>query len=417
MIKVYGDIMLDRWIIGDASRISPEAPVPVLKEQEQKIAPGGAGNLALNIANLNGDIGVYGSISSDKEGYSIIECFKDYKKINFQASIDSNITTTKNRLVGQGGQHIMRWDREEKYTGVHALHRLLSGLTSEDLVCVSDYNKGTVRQGTIEKIIKRGCKVLVDPKQDPEFYRNAFLVKPNMKEYTEWFGPFKKEIALLKLKEYGWKYLIVTDGANGMHVLSHDLKYSHYKETAQEVADVTGAGDTVLAVLAYYIEQGVDVFAAAKQACYAAARAVEHRGVHVVTHDDLKQDIVFTNGCFDILHKGHIELLKYAKSLGKRLVVGLNSDLSVKGLKGDNRPYNNETTRLNNLLSLPFVDDVLLYDDDTPYDLIKEISPNIIVKGGDYTVDTVVGNDLAKVVIFPTIDGYSTTKTLENMND
>lgn len=415
MIKVYGDIMLDRWIIGNASRISPEAPVPVLKEDSQEIAPGGAGNLALNIASLNGNIGVFGSIASDKEGYSIIDCFKNYEKIDFQASLDSTMTTTKNRLVGQGGQHIMRWDREEKYKGVEALHRLLNNLSSDDLVCVSDYAKGTVRNNTIEKILKRNCKVLVDPKQGPEVYRNAFLVKPNMKEYTEWFGEFRKEIALVKLKEYGWKYLVVTDGANGLHVISDDMKYEHYQEPAHEVADVTGAGDTVLAVLAYYIEQGLDVFEAAKHACYAAARAVEHRGVHVVTHEDLKQDIVFTNGCFDILHKGHLELLQYAKGLGKRLVVGLNSDLSVKKLKGSNRPYNNENTRYNNLLSLPFVDDVLLYDDDTPYELIKKIQPSIIVKGGDYTFDTVVGNDLANVVIFPTVEGYSTTKTLENI--
>jgi len=415
MIRVYGDIMLDRWIIGDANRVSPEAPVPVLQEKEQKWAPGGAGNLALNIASLNGEINIYGSIAPDREGYRLIECFKEYQKINFSATLDSKITTTKNRLVGQGGQHIVRWDREEPYTGTEAFNRLVADITTKDIVCVSDYNKGTVSKFTVPDIAKV-CKVLVDPKQDPEYYQNAYLVKPNMKEYTQWFGKFKKETALLKMKKYNWTWLVVTDGANGMTVMNTDGRIAKYKEPAKEVSDVTGAGDTVLAVLAYYIEKGVDVFEAASKACYAAARSVEHRGVHVITHEDLNKGLVFTNGVFDILHKGHLDLLREARSLGNKLIVGVNTDASVQRLKGELRPINDVQTRMAQLESLPWVDEVLAFAEDTPYELIKKVKPDLIVKGGDYTVEEVVGNDIAAVHIVPTVEGFSTTKIIGEIN-
>jgi len=415
MIRVYGDIMLDRWIIGTADRVSPEAPVPVLKEKEQKWAPGGAGNLALNIASLNGVINVYGSIAPDREGYRILDCFQKYEKVNFQATLDSKITTTKNRLVGQSGQHIVRWDREEQYIGTQAFERLINDAVKGDIVCVSDYAKGTVQVDTVPQLVRRGVKVLVDPKQSPEHYRGAFLVKPNMKEYRQWFGDFRKEIALVKLKEYGWKYLVVTDGANGMHVLCDDLTYRHYQEPVQEVADVTGAGDTVLAVLAYLIDEGCNIFDAASKACYAAARSVEHRGVYIIQKEDLSKGVVFTNGVFDILHKGHLSLLQEARSLGKKLIVGINTDASVQRLKGSSRPINDVQTRMEQLECLPWVDEVRTFTDDTPYDLIKEIQPDIIVKGGDYTVEEVVGHDLAKVHIVNTVEGFSTTKIIENI--
>jgi len=415
MIRVYGDIMLDRWIMGNASRISPEAPVPVLQETEQKFCPGGAGNLALNIASLNGHIGVYGSIAPDREGYRIIDCFEKLDKISFNATVDHTITTTKNRLVGQSGQHIMRWDREEQYTGVEALHRLLNDLSEDDIVCVSDYAKGTVRPQTTDKILKRGCKVLVDPKQDPDFYENVYLVKPNMSEYVSWFGPFDKDRARTHMREYNWKNLVVTDGSNGMYVLTDDNEFAHIKEPAQEVADVVGAGDTVLAVIAYMLDEGHDLIEACKVACYAAARAVEHRGVHIVTHDDLKRQVVFTNGVFDILHTGHLKLLEYAKSRGKKLVVGINTDASVQRLKGSDRPINDVQTRQAQLEALPWVDEVVTFTEDTPENLLKTVNPDLIIKGGDYTIETVVGHKDYAVEIFPTVNGQSTTKIIESM--
>ncbi len=415
MIKVYGDIMLDRWIIGNTSRISPEAPVPILQESEQKFCPGGAGNLAVNIASLNGEIGVYGAIAPDKEGYRVIDCFQNLNKIDFKATMDHSITTTKNRLVGQGGQHIMRWDREELYTGVEALHRLLEVLKPTDIVCVSDYAKGTIRSQTIDKILKRGCKVLVDPKQDPEYYKNVYLVKPNMSEYVSWFGAFDKEKARSHMNTYNWNNLVVTDGGNGMYVLTEDNQFAHIKEPAQEVADVVGAGDTVLAVIAYMLDEGHDLIEACKVACYAAARAVEHRGVHIVTHEDLKRQVVFTNGVFDILHTGHLKLLEYAKSRGKKLIVGINTDASVQRLKGSDRPINDVHTRQAQLEALPWVDEVVTFQEDTPENLLKNINPDLIIKGGDYTIQTVVGHKDYNVEIFPTIEGKSTTKIIESM--
>ncbi len=403
MIKVIGDIMLDRWILGTADRMSPEAPVPVLKESYQTFSVGGAGNLALNLGNLKVDLSLHGSVGTDKEGYKVIELLKDYTSITSNVLFDHSVTTTKTRLVGQGGQHICRWDREEKYTGEY---RSLT-LDTEDIVVVSDYNKGVVTQDLMFSL--QNNKVFVDPKQSPQLYKNCFLVKPNMKEYTEWFGQFSYDIARQKLKEYGWTWLVVTDGAEGVHIVNEKENW-HVKEDVREVADVTGAGDTFLAVLVYgYATKNMSIPDACQLACYASARNVEKRGVHPVTFDDLNRGVVWTNGVFDLLHPGHLELLKYAKNLGSRLIVGINSDISVKRLKGAHRPINDVLTRKKQLETLPWVDEVVVFEEDTPIEAIERIRPDIIVKGGDYTVDTTVGNKVAEVKIFPKIEGHSTT--------
>lgn len=413
MIKVYGDIMLDSWIIGKASRISPEAPVPVLKEIERKNSIGGAANLALNLSNIVDNVSLFGAVGMDDEGFDVLKILETTNNIDCSIQSDAEITTTKTRLVGQRGQHIMRWDKEKKYKG-EAQQRFLEN-AKEDIVCLSDYNKGAIGAHLVEKLNNKNCKVLVDPKQGPEVYKGAYLVKPNMKEYKAWFGKFKKETALLKLKEYGWKYLVVTDGANGIHVLSDNLQYQHYQEPVREVADVTGAGDTVLAVIAYGIERGLDVFSSCKLACYAGARSVEHRGVYAIQPEDLKRQIVWTNGVFDILHEGHFRLLRHAKSKGRTLIVGINSDASTKRLKGNDRPINNQLQRKMNLELLPWIDEVVIFDEDTPIDCIKRYQPDLIVKGGDYTIETVVGHELAEVEIFPTVKDQSTTSIIEKM--
>ena len=406
--------MLDSWIIGKASRISPEAPVPILKEIERKNSIGGAANLALNLSNIVDNVSLFGAVGMDDEGFDVLKILETTNNIDCSIQSDSEITTTKTRLVGQHGQHIMRWDREKKYKG-KAQARFLESANEEDIVCLSDYNKGTIGAHLVEKLNNKKCKVLVDPKQGPEVYKGAFLVKPNMKEYRAWFGKFKKEVALVKLKEYGWKYLVVTDGANGIHVLSDELYYQHYKEPAREVADVTGAGDTVLAVIAYGIERGMDVFAACKLACYAGARSVEHRGVYAIQTEDLKRQVVWTNGVFDILHEGHFRLLRHARSKGRKLIVGINSDASTKRLKGEDRPINNQLQRKMNLELLPWIDEVVIFDEDTPINCIERFQPDLIIKGGDYTIETVVGHELAEVEIFPTVKDQSTTRIIEKM--
>ena len=413
MIKVYGDIMLDRWIYGVSDRISPEAPVPILREVDQNFSIGGAGNLALNIQSINNRVALYGSIGRDKEGYKLIEMIGD-TNLEPRIANDQLTTTTKTRLVGQNGQHIMRWDREDYYLGEDAQKRLINDIVTNSIVCISDYNKGTVTADTIRQLVKRQCKVLVDPKQLPEIYKGVFLVKPNMKEYTEWFGDFDYNTARKKLKQFGWTWLVVTDGANGIHVINAEENW-HIKEPVREVADVTGAGDTVLAIIASSIEKGMSIIEACKLACFGAARIVEQRGVAVITNDDLNRGIVFTNGVFDILHIGHLKLLRYAKTLGNRLIVGINSDASVKRIKGDLRPINDQDTRKESLLELGFVDEVVVFEEDTPLEAITKLEPDIIVKGGDYIPDTVVGNHLARVVIFPIVEGHSTSNTIKKM--
>ena len=414
MIIVYGDIMLDRWIVGNADRISPEAPVPVLLEESQHFSIGGAGNLALNIQSINGQVKLFGSVGQDKEGYKLLELLED-TDLEARVVKDHLVTTTKTRLVGQNGQHIVRWDNEEVYKGTEAYERLLIDATSNTLICVSDYNKGIVQENTVQELVSKGCKVLVDPKQSPEIYAGAFLVKPNMKEYISWFGEFTIESALESMRKHKWNWLVVTDGANGIHVLNEQGQYKSFKEPVKEVADVTGAGDTVLSVIAYGIERGLDIFESCKLACFAAARIVEKRGVAVITPKDLSTGIVFTNGVFDILHVGHLKLLKHAKTLGSKLVVGINSDTSVKRIKGDTRPINDEFTRKQALEELGFIDEVVIFDEDTPLQTMEKVQPDIIVKGGDYIPETVVGNHLAEVVIFPTVEGHSTTNIIGKM--
>ena len=413
MIRVYGDIMLDRWIVGEANRMSPEAPVPVLLETNQEYSIGGAGNLALNIKSLGSQVELTSALGNDKEGYKLLELV-EASKLEVTMAQDHKITTTKTRLVGQRGQHIVRWDRELPYVGDVAT-RFNNNVKKHDIICISDYAKGTVRRDTVANLLSKEAKILVDPKQDANFYHGAYLVKPNMAEYEAWFGKWNQADALRQMQRHSWTWLVVTDGANGMHVLNILDEYKHFVEPVKEVADVTGAGDTVMAVIAYGIDSGMDIFDACKLACYAAARIVEKRGVAIIQQDDLERNIVWTNGVFDILHTGHLKLLRHAHTLGKRLVVGINSDSSVKRLKGDLRPINDQNTRKEALLELGFVDDVVIFEQDTPYEAIKEIQPDVIVKGGDYTVEQVVGNDIAKVEIFPTVKGYSTTKTIERM--
>ena len=413
MIRVYGDIMLDRWIVGEANRMSPEAPVPVLLETNQEYSIGGAGNLALNIKSLGSQVELTSALGNDKEGYKLLELV-EASTLEVTMAQDHKITTTKTRLVGQRGQHIVRWDRELPYVGDVAT-RFNNNVKKHDIICISDYAKGTVRRDTVANLLSKEVKILVDPKQDANFYHGAYLVKPNMAEYEAWFGKWNQADALRQMQRHSWTWLVVTDGANGMHVLNILDEYKHFVEPVKEVADVTGAGDTVMAVIAYGIDSGMDIFDACKLACYAAARIVEKRGVAIIQQDDLERNIVWTNGVFDILHTGHLKLLRHAHTLGKRLVVGINSDSSVKRLKGDLRPINDQNTRKEALLELGFVDDVVIFEQDTPYEAIKEIQPDVIVKGGDYTVEQVVGNDIAKVEIFPTVKGYSTTKTIERM--
>ena len=412
-ILVYGDVMLDEWRIGSVDRISPEAPVPVLVETGYKRNVGGAGNLAVNLASINGEVDLYGPLGNDKQGFAFLDLIKD-TKVNSYLSSCMEATTSKVRIVSTQGQQICRFDTDAICDCTQAEERFINSIQHNDLVVISDYNKGAITEQTVKKAKAKGAKVLVDPKQSPSYYRGAFLVKPNMKEYTEWFGEFSYVAAQDFLKEYAWEWLVVTDGANGIHIVNA-TEHWHCKEDVQEVADVSGAGDTVMAIITHGLHKGKSVPESCEVACYGASRVVEKRGVTIVTEDDLNKGIVWTNGVFDILHTGHLKLLRHAATLGKRLIVGINSDASVKRLKGETRPINSEFKRKETLEQLGFIDDVVIFDGDTPIDEITKIRPDVIVKGCDYTTETTVGNELAKVVIFPTIEGHSTTETIEKI--
>ena len=412
MIHVIGDIMLDRWIYGKINRISPEAPVPILLQNLERFNIGGAGNVALNIANINGKVNLYGSIAKDDDGLKVLELLKN-TNVNNMILLDNSKTTTKNRLVGQNGQQMCRWDNEEKYKLNSPLTKLISNVKKNDVVVVSDYAKGVIKKNTVSSI---KAKVVVDPKQDVTFYKGAYLVKPNMQEYEQWFGKFSIDKAFTQLKKYNWNWFVVTDGINGIHVINKNNEYKQFQQKSDKIFDVTGAGDTVTAVIAHGINLKMNVFDACSLACYAASKVVERQGTTVISPEDLKRKtIVWTNGVFDVLHKGHLELLKFARKQGDKLIVGINSDSSAKRLKGKDRPVNSQKERMSQLITLPWVDKVVIFDEDNPLNKIKKFNPDFIVKGGDYNVDTVVGNEVAKVIIFPLIEGFSSSKIISKI--
>lgn len=372
-VLVIGDVITDKYIYGTSTRMSPEAPVPIVNLQEVKTTVGGAGLVFSNLKSLGVDV----------------------KLLNL-----SNPQCVKMRVISNG-HYITRID--EDYITEGADKTILSKDFSEyDYVILSDYNKGVLdnTQAIIKHINSFGCKIIVDPKRHADNYLGAWLVKPNAKEFTE-LG-FDK-----------WQGNIITTYADKPLVATIDNeKYAAFPNEV-EVNDVTGAGDCFLAAFVYALTLGKDYLTCLEMAVKASTESVKHVGTYILSKKDFEEVVVFTNGVFDILHKGHFELLKQARALGTKLVVGINSDASVKRLKGESRPINNERTRVEQLEMLPWVDEVFVFHDDTPYNLIKKLNPAFIVKGGDYTVDTVVGHDLAPVHIVPTVEGYSTTIIIE----
>jgi D-beta-D-heptose 7-phosphate kinase/D-beta-D-heptose 1-phosphate adenosyltransferase len=374
-ILIIGDVIIDRYIYGTAERLSPEAPVPVVRHQTTFDRAGGAGNLYENLKSIGVDVELL-DLSHPK-------CIKT--------------------RVFCDGHYVTRIDQDYQTDGYDVLETVEAmDLSRYSYVVLSDYAKGVLyySKEIIAHANKFGCKVIVDPKRSASAYEGAWLVKPNAKEY--------KELSFDK-----WQGNIITTRADkSVDAVIDGTTYCIIPEQV-EVADVTGAGDCFLAAFVYALTIGKDISTCLEIATDAATESVKHVGTYVLTKKDFEEYVVFTNGVFDILHKGHFELLKQARSLGTKLVVGINSDASVKRLKGESRPINNEVTRVEQLEALPWVDEVFVFDDDTPYDLIKRLKPALIVKGGDYTVETVVGNDLAPVHIVPTVEGYSTTRIIE----
>lgn len=396
---VIGDRILDRYMMGTSDRLSPEAPVPVIIPDTDRVFEGGAANVMANIKAFGSDPHIF--------------------------IYNENQTTVKTRVMTNG--HIICRIDEEKYTPFRPNVDTYN-FNEQKTAIISDYNKGVVDdpEYIIRELTRRDIDIFVDPKQPFKRYAGAYAIKANKKEFeSEVMAKYEDHTAGFFCEElcvrYNICHIIITLGADGCYVydnLCHKGRriYSEKKT----VIDVTGAGDVFMAALAHYHEQSYHIFEAAELANKLAGISVSHAGTYVLTKEDiasvsLKQLVVFTNGCFDVLHRGHIELLAKSKALGHKLIVGLNSDASIRRLKGNSRPYNNQENRKIALQAISYVDEVIIFDEDTPYNLIKRIKPDVITKGGDYRADQVVGNDISNVVIIPSVDGCSSTSLIEKM--
>ena len=416
MIRVIGDIILDVWIKGNLDRNSPEANAKILDQQNENINLGGASNVAANLKDLNCKIKLYGAISTDYSGKKILNLLK---KKNILKSIDKTlkITSTKTRLINNQDKHILRVDNEKFQNKRNSENKLIKECSKKDLIIVVDYSKGIIQKNTISKIIKKSPYIFVDPKNKAEFYKKAFLVKPNMKQLKIWTdNTFNKNKCFKLLKKMKWTWLVVTDGDKGVHVFNKEKTYKRFTSRTNHLKDVSGAGDTFMASLVYYYNKGLDIFKSSELACLAATKVVEKKEVKTISEDEILFDKVFTNGVFDILHPGHHQLIKFCKKIGKKLTVAINTDESVKKIKGPNRPYNQLKVRIKNLRKNKQIDKVLTFNSLTPLHLIKKIKPSVIIKGGDYSKTKVIGSKFAKVIIFPFVGKYSTTNILHKMN-
>ena len=374
-VLVIGDVIIDKYIIGTSTRLSPEAPVPVVAQQDSWDQWGGANNVYLNLMSLGVDV--------------------ELLDLSWPKCIKTRVLCD--------GHYVTRVDQDFETDGDKTLEIILEkDFTDFDIIILSDYNKGVLKHSKeiINHLNKYNCKVIVDPKKHCSFYEGAWLIKPNKKEY-EVFG----------FNNYTGN-IILTDASEKITATINNKVYSVIPESV-EVSDVTGAGDCFLATFVYGLSLGKDYESSLKLAVKGATESVRHVGTYVVTLEDLQERVVFTNGVFDILHRGHFTLLKEARALGEKLIVGVNSDASTKRLKGEDRPINPQQVRKEQLEMLSWVDEVIVFDEDTPYELIKKLNPDMIVKGGDYTVETVVGHDLAPVKIIPTVKGFSTTDIIE----
>lgn len=462
MIHIFGDIILDKYVECEASRISQEAPVLVLHPNNKDYRLGGAANVALNVKVYGEKIKLYGIIGTCECGEIIKKKCKELDIANDFLILKDEKTVIKTRYLSSG-QQVVRVDEEKPFNikSSRALfEKLKTNIVSNDLLILSDYGKGSI--GEVEKIIawcnKKKIKVLIDPKGNNFLkYSNTFLLTPNRREFENVAGVCNNEIdfntkAHQLRKELNLNYLLVKRDKEGM-TLYGDKDYWHFNANKSDVIDVTGAGDTVIATLAFLIQKNVIL----QKACYvstlAAASVISQKGVTTPKQEDIKkilkfsgietkkenqfkislsivkrkinakrakQKIVFTNGCFDLIHAGHIKLLTYAKASNNFLIVGLNSDLSISKIKGLNRPINNLYKRFSLLKTLPFVDVVIPFDEETPLELIMELRPDILIKGADYEVEKIIGYDFIKsyggsVDVVPIMQGFSSSSIIESM--
>ena len=467
-ILVIGDVMLDNYYFGESKRISPEAPVPILLEKYNKIVLGGAANVAINIKKANQKVSILSVVGNDNNGIILKQKLEENGINSDMLLTDSSLkTTVKTRFVGPNNFQMFRFDTETSRpisakTSEILLTVLEKNIVNYDVIVISDYNKGLLTVNNLQEIIKiannYNIKTLIDIKEPKyEKYKDAFLIKPNINELHEITGlPVSTEREILNaakalLKNSNAKYVLVTMGKDGMLLVSESSN-TKFACLSREVADVTGAGDTVISYLAVGMANNLLLEEAIQISNLAAGVEVSKFGTYAVTIDDIKKyaninnsvrfedkvitlekllpilekekknnkKIVFTNGCFDIFHIGHAKYLRDASNYGDLLIVGVNSDKSVKRLKGKNRPIMDEEERMELLASLEFVSYVVLFDEDTPYELISKIKPHILAKGEDYKDKEVVGRDIVeenggKVILCPFTKNKSTSEIIRKI--
>lgn len=465
-ILVIGDVMIDTYYYGNVKRISPEAPVPVFKKNSERSVLGGAANVATNLVAAGQNVSMMSMIGNDTNGEKIKTIFES-QGIDTKLVITLNRQTTeKVRFLAANNQQVLRLDVEDteplnNNDCMRIIDILSNNIDKYDLLLLSDYLKGFLTydftQGVIQLAKKNNIPVIIDVK-DPsiEKYKGAYLIKPNLKELQDLTGKtVKTDEEIVEASEYlrelcNCEYILTTCGSRGMVLVGDDEPY-FIESVGQEVFDVTGAGDTTIAYLAACMVNGLSMKEAVDIANYAAGIQVSKVGTssvywneirkHIADQDEefihklisgkavddfrksnANKKIVFTNGCFDIMHVGHVRYLKEAAKLGDILVVGMNSDASVKRLKGPKRPINSELERAEMMCALSFVDYVVIFEEDTPLELIKKIKPDILVKGGDYSNEYVVGTEEVesrggKLVLIPFVEGKSTTNIIKKIKN
>lgn len=455
-ILVIGDVMLDRFIDGSVSRISPEAPVPILEKSRESEMAGGAANVACNLASLGCDVSLVSITGDDPQGRKVAGLLGANMAIDFHQIIDKDRPTTTKTRFRADGQQVLRFDEEVTHPASDHVQQQLhdtftAALASIDLVIISDYAKGCVPPALIARLTKAakdaGKMVVIDPKlADFGSYAKASLLTPNLSELRKTGGikgDSLEEIAAgasALASKHRVEAILVTLSARGMLLAHADGNWHHAPAQAREVFDVSGAGDTVIAMLSAALAGGAPMDQAVALANMAASVVVGKSGTAIASPGEVilmagaktpptdwahwgitctgwresGQTIGFANGCFDLLHPGHIYLLQQAASQCDRLIVGLNSDESVRRLKGQTRPFQAAEQRAAALQALDFIDGVAVFAQDTPLELITTLQPDFIFKGGDYRPEDVVGRDVVAarggdVIIISTLGSHSST--------
>ncbi|MEN3167623.1 D-glycero-beta-D-manno-heptose-7-phosphate kinase [Gluconobacter sp. OJB] len=441
-IVVIGDLLLDRYVFGSVERISPEAPVPILRKTRLNVVPGGAANVAVNAAALGCAVNLIGVVGEDEQADVLRQTLNSWPSIDVQGLVvESGWPTISKTRVLSGQQQIVRIDEEtiidfSQITNHRLIAATKKALATADLLICSDYAKGVLSDFVLRAVIDYArtinVPIIVDPKRrNFSAYHGASLITPNRSEMAQATGlPLTsnaevEKAAQIASEQFGGDVL-VTRSEEGMTLWQRNGHVRHETARKSEVYDVSGAGDTVLATVAGVLSAGQDIDTAVVIATVAASIAVSKLGTAVVSNTELSNElmgditdtgmvaslshalrmmqkwrqhgasVVFTNGCFDLMHPGHISLLRAAAQKGDKLVVGINSDASVRRLKGATRPLQNEQARAMVIGALREVDMVVIFDEDTPLELIKALKPDILVKGADYTEDAVVGGDVVK---------------------